>query len=170
MQAVVLAADNPGRLYLQYHSLLTRASIRILVYPSVLLRHLIDMLLSYMSGQLIDHLASNHDQVVRIILVRNGKSDIWILLHVAMFNSADRCVYEYELPVSVNPGGSHLRGPVRVHSRQIYEILTLQHLSSTLRQTCQVYNHSTLSSSLGFLSISLNRFRANFDSMLPRRC
>jgi len=58
---VVLVADNAGRLDLQYYSLLTRASVSVLVNASVLLRHLIDVFLSHASGQLINHLPADHN-------------------------------------------------------------------------------------------------------------
>src|SRR2546430_704122 len=50
--------------------------------------------------------------VIRGKVVDQLTGHVWILLDIAMFNSANGSVDEYELTVRVDPCGSHLRGPV----------------------------------------------------------
>ncbi len=114
------------RLDFQKHSLFAGSPVRILFLTSVLLRHLIDVILSYASSDLFDDTASDHHELVRIPLLCDGKSDLGILFDVPVFHATYRRIDEHVVTVGIDPSRCDLRGAIRVYCSKENEVLPFQ--------------------------------------------
>jgi len=91
--------------------------------------HLVYVILSDFTGYMVHDFALDYDKIVRICLVGYCQSDVGILLHVAMFDAANRCVDQYEMAIGVDPSRCYLWRTIWIDCCQVDEVFAFKHFS-----------------------------------------
>lgn len=128
-RAALPHSGNVMRFDFQKDPMFAGFPIRIFFLASVLLRHLVDMILSFASRDLFDDSSSNHYELVRIPLFCDRHGNLWVLLDVSMLDTTHGRVNENVVTVSINPSWSNLRRTISIYCGEEDEILTFEDLS-----------------------------------------
>src|SRR6266516_5052873 len=92
------------------------------------------MILSYLTSNVVNHVAFDDDEIVGIGRVSYGEGDMRILLHISMLDTAKRGIDQHKVAVGVNPSRRDLRSPIRINRGQVNEVLAFQHFPCAISQ------------------------------------